>query len=182
LLRLPALIERIEQLDETADTMWEKMFGGGDALADILAGLSESYDAVRLHPRVYERLVRQSDKPIIAQAMQARDLATYDPRRLDVERILRLPVDDYLRLEEGIQIALTRIDSDRDAIALAHREMTDAYVRAAGYGDGVSLAAGRLGTRLAVNRFDDHQGYAFMDYGAPWIDRELQRAGAEKQA
>jgi hypothetical protein len=178
LLQLPAVIERIEELDARANAAWSE---GGDALASIVAMLSEACDAVRLRPRGYERLVRQSDKPIIARAVQARDLAANHPRRLGLERILRLPVDDYLRLEEQIQATLTTIDSDRDAIALAYRELADAYVRAAGYRDEVSLAAGRLGTRLAVNMFDERPGYDFMEYAGPWIDRELERVGSVRK-
>lgn len=179
LRHLPAVIERIEELDARADAMWAE---SGEVPPTVLARLAEAYDAVRLLPRAYERLARQSDKPIIAQAVHARELAAKHPQRLDLERTLRLRVDDYLRLEEQIQAALSAIDSDRDAIALAHEEMANAYVRAAGYGDEIAFAAGRLGTRLAVNLFDDRLGYDLIDYATPWIDRELARVGAARQA
>lgn len=175
--QLPALIERISQLNDSADAEWAALPRNAERLSGYASQLAEAYDAIRLHSRVYERLVRQTDKPLLTDALAVRDLPCDEPSRIAIERFLRMEIEDYLTLESEISANLLHVDALRDAVVDAHCESTDEYVRGTGRNDKISLAAGRHGVRLATTCFDHRQGYEFMDYVSAWIDRELARVG-----
>jgi DNA-directed RNA polymerase sigma subunit (sigma70/sigma32) len=171
------VVERIDLLNSLADAAWAELPRNAAKLRDYASQLADAYDAINLRLRVYERLVRQSDKPLLADAEAARDLPCDASSRISIERFLRMEVEDYLALESEIASNLRRIDVERDAVVQAHRDLTDAYVRSLGRTDEISLAAGRYGVRLATTRFDEREGFRFMDYAYAWIDRELNRVG-----
>lgn len=177
--RLPAVIARIEQLDAHADAAWLKQQHG--LLNSLRAALFVAYDEVGLQPRVYERLVEQSEKPLLEQAKRACVLPTGAWERRRLERLVRMPIDEYIELEKQIADLIGRMGADRDAFAEAHRELADAYVRSLGHEDDVALAAGFLGLRLAANRFDERRGYSFMTFAVHWIDLQLDRAGCKRE-
>lgn len=180
--QLPLLIERIAQLNGLADSEWAELPRSTDKLSEYNSLLAEAYDAIRLHSRVYERLVRQTEKPVLADAQAVKDLPCDSPSRREIERFVRMEIEDYLALELEIASNLRQVDAERNAVVVAHSELTDNYVRGTGRTDEVSLAAGRHGVRIATTRFDNRQGYGFMDYASAWIDRELDRIGQEEEA
>lgn len=180
--QLPALIDRIGQLNDLADAAWSELVRNGGDHADYATELAEAYDELHLHSRVYERLVRQSEKPMLLAAQGARDLPGDAPSRRSIERSLRMAIEDYLALESEIANNLRQIDTARNIVVEAHLEAIDEYVRGKGRNDQISLAAGRHAVRLATTRFDDRQGYGFMSYAHAWIDRELDRVGEADEA
>jgi hypothetical protein len=180
--QLPPVIERIDHLNSLADAAWAELPRNTDKLRDYASQLAEAYDAINFRLRVYERLVRQSEKPLLADAEAARDLPCDAPSRMAIERLLRMEIEDYLALESGIASNLRRIDAERDAVVRAHCDLTDAYVRSTGRTDEISLAAGRHGARLATTGFDEREGFRFMDYAYAWIDRELDRVGQTRDS
>ena len=175
--QLPALVEHIAQLNDLADAEWAERPRSTEKLTQYNSLLAEAYDAIHLHPRVYERLVRQLEKPVLADARSFKDLPNDSPSRREIERFLRLEIEDYLALESEIASNLRQVDTARNAVVESHRELTDEYVRATGRNDEISIAAGRHAVGLATTRFDDRKGYGFMDYASQWIDRELDRVG-----
>ena len=175
--QLPPVIERIDHLNSLADAAWAELPRNTDKLTDYASQLAEAYDATHLKLRVYERLVRQTEKPLLADAEAARDLPCEAQTRMSIERLLRMNIEDYVALESEIASNLGRIDAERHAVVRAHRDLTDTYVRSTGRTDENSLAAGQHGVWLATTQFDERQGYDFMDYASAWIDRELDRVG-----
>lgn len=177
--RLPAIIEHIERLDREAQDFWQRTRQNDSSVRRIQGELNKAYDAVSLKPRNYERLVRQSDKPLLEEAKAACQRPTGDPGRDCLEDRLRMSVDDFLELEQEITRCLAEIDRLRDSFAETYREFVNDYIRSVADGSRMSLAAGFLGMRRAVNSFDDRRGFQFVHYVTPWIDRELSRVGHE---
>ncbi|PQO47902.1 hypothetical protein C5Y93_02365 [Blastopirellula marina] len=171
------MIDRIDELSALADQLWAESLRDTAKLADCRDQLATAYDGMQLQPRVYERLARQSEKPLLQRALAVRDSPADAPLRREIEQIVRLEIEDFLALEEEIAAKLRQIDAAREAVVQAHHDQIEAYVREAGRTDDVSLAAGRQGARLAAMRFDDREGFDFMDYAELWIDRELDRVG-----
>ena len=175
LTQLPRLIGRIEHFNGLADDAWAQP-RNTDKLAEYDGVLLEAYDAIQIQPRVYERLVRRTVKPVLDDAQVAKDLPCDDPSRLAIEQFVRLEIEDYLATESETASIVQQIDADRDSVVQAYHEPMHEYLQAKGRSDEASFAAGLNGIRLAATSFDDRQGYGFMDYAGAWIDRELDRA------
>jgi hypothetical protein len=180
--QLPALVERIETLDELSQRTWLASRERNAAFLKIQNQLNEAYDAVQLLPRNYERLVRQSDKPLVAAARHSAALPPNSPARCSIEDQVRMPVGDYLRLENEIDSAVATIDQLRDRFAARYAYFAHECAESMGDGTQISQAAAALGLRLAVNTFDDRHGWDFKKYATCFINRELNRAGVARQA
>ena len=153
--QLSALIYRIDQLNDLADAEWADLPRNTDKLTDYVSQIAEAYDAMHLHSRVYERIVRQIAKPLLAETQVARDLSCDAPPRLAVKQFLRVEVGDYLTLESEIADNLRQLDAARNAVAEAHRDLTDKHLRGTGRDDEISLTAGRHAVRRATTRHSD---------------------------
>lgn len=95
--QLPALIDRIAQLNDLADAAWADRARNADKLIDYTSQLAAAYDAIHLHPRVYERLARQGDKPLLTDAQAALDLPCDAPTRIVIERFRPRDAEGFAR-------------------------------------------------------------------------------------
>jgi hypothetical protein len=136
--QLPALIERIELLDELSRRAWLASRERDASFLKIQRQLVELYDAVRLRPRNYERLARQSDKPLVDEARLSSSLPPDDSTRISIEDQIRMPVGDYLQLEVEIANTVAKIDDLRDRFAAGYADF--ARECATSMGDGTHMA------------------------------------------
>ena len=177
---LPILVQQINEIDESLEHAWHMSRTRDENYLELENEISSLFDAVSLRPRIYERLVRQSEKPLIKQAIRCSKLSRDHKERLAFEDLLRMRVDEFLDLENGIAARLTTIDELRDGFAAQFHEFaTDC---ASNYGDGSSMAhaGAKIGLRWAVNCYDERNGHEFTDYSTFWIKRELSRIGIAK--
>lgn len=178
--QLPALVERIEALDALSMQTWLASRKRNAQFLDIQKQLIEAYDSVQLLPRNYERLVRQSEKPLVAKAKRSIGLPPDHGIRLSVEDHVRMPVGDYLRQESEIDNSLAKIDRLRDSFAVRYTDFAHGCAESMGNGTQLSQTAASLGLRQAVNTFDDRHGWDFKKYATFFINRELSRAGVAR--
>lgn len=175
--RLPDLIQRMEHVNDQANASWEHSPQNRETMREHYVQLVELYDAVQLLPLAYERLSRQSEKPLLDDARALQAFPRNAAERIRLERILRLTIEDYLDIESEIDSLNRQIDAEREAVVEGHRELIHAYVHELGRHDEVSLAAARYAARVATRMFDERRGFRFMPYAEVWIDRELKRVG-----
>ena len=174
---LPSLAEDIIQRDTELRSLWEEGKRDSENYQTKCTEMYDAYDRLQLTSLTYERLLRQSDKPIIEDARNACRLHKQDTKRKHLERQFRLDINEYIEIENHISATLGRIDDLREEFANSYKEFSDTYVREISDGSKMAMAAGQIGIRHATRFFHDRTDYQFEAYAKHFIKRELDRAG-----
>jgi DNA-directed RNA polymerase sigma subunit (sigma70/sigma32) len=174
---LPRLVKQTRVQDAHCAELWESR----DSLDDPSSLTREQGRLIRLlrrfqfHLRTYERVVRQPDKPQVDEARQrvSEDVEDRDAVR-HLESRLRLPLSEFIELEESIAADLRLLDESRSSIVEAYIPFArkKAMALAAPGEDGERFAL--CGLRKATEYYTYRRGYRFKMYAIHWIEAAIR--------
>ena len=172
-LRIPTLINEIAELGQRLKSAWPKSREHNNDLPR----LCELFDEVQLRPLVYEKLVRQTEKPFVETARQLRGSAPDNPDRAEFENLIQTRVEDFLDEEAEIDRHLRVVDELRDRFAAENAGVAEKYASVLGDGSPFALATAQVAVRLAANYFDERSGFSFSEYAKHWIQNKFEESG-----
>lgn len=173
---LPALIAETQEQDQRCAKHWEL------ATEQQSCYLAEQEDLVRLfsrfrfQSRLYERLVRQPDKPLVRDAARLLSLGQeQSPEATELQRTLRMRLPDFLKLEEGLANDLGDLDEARNELVVAHRDLAFRVARSQPRWDESTVSSALMGLRKAAEWYDCKHGYSFEEYAQHWVQDAIDK-------
>lgn len=174
--RLPNLVAATRGQDRRCATCWDIAATSGRN-SDYLANretLMRLFQQFRFHPKRYERLVRQPEKPVLQNArriLAAGEEGSTEAKEL--ERILRMRVRDCVALEGDIAQDLAALDGARDELFHAHEQLAFEIAHEQSDCDDQKIASALIGLRRAVGWYDHKRGFDFPEYARHWIQEAI---------
>jgi DNA-directed RNA polymerase sigma subunit (sigma70/sigma32) len=167
---LPLLIEQTTQQDHRCAELWEARVGREEPSNFLWeqSHLEQLLLGFRYSLRAYEKLVRQSDKPLVAQVQRALLGGNVRATRT-LESLLRMDLQSFLDQEEAVNNDLRDIDAARTELAEAHDEFARRLARKHGDGSPQAVRHALCGLRKAAECYDHRNGYRFATYAQWWI-------------
>jgi hypothetical protein len=175
---LPGLIAETEEQDRRCAECWDTNMGV-DQQNQYLA---EREELIRLflrfqfQPKVYERLVRQPEKPFLRDALRFLSAGRENtPEAIGLASILRMRLRDFVALEEGLVEDFRTLDEARDELCAAHKELALKVARLQPRSDESTLPSALVGLRRAAAYYDYKRGYSFEEYAEAWIQEAIHK-------
>ncbi|HEX4611103.1 MAG TPA: hypothetical protein VH092_23130 [Urbifossiella sp.] len=173
---LPELIEQTRTADERCAAAW-RVRTPSDNSADFLAGrehLIHLFARFRFRLKVYERLVRRSEKPLLRIAVELLGASHTSTAEVEgLEAVVRMSLAEFVAIEEGLAADLLDADTARERLWAAYEELALGIARSRPDHDAVTTACARAGLQRAANWYDHRPGYSFAEYARPWIQRAV---------
>jgi hypothetical protein len=177
---LPALIEQTRELDARCASLWQAR--PADPLGSLLPyyaerdRLAELFLRFRFPLRSYERLVRQSSKPLLQDARRLLDEVPQRPAAVrSLELLLRLSLAAFVALEEEIAAELRLLDGLRAAVVAAYRARAAEKAAEIDGADPGAVRYALCGLQRAAVYYDPRRGYSFWVYAEHWVEESVRK-------
>jgi len=174
--QLPLLVAEAEKQDRRCAECWDT----GIWLEQESHYRAEREKLIRLfkrfhfRPKLYEKLVRQPDKPLLREAIgflnAGREIT---PEAIALERIVRLHLRDFVRIEEGLVDDFCDLDEAWDTLSAAHKELALKMAMAQPGSDESTVSSALVGLRRAAAWYDYKRGYSFEEYAQDWVQEAI---------
>jgi hypothetical protein len=179
--QLPSLIAQAAAQDGRCAECWNTVArpDGEDQYALERDQLVRLFQRFRIRPKLYERLVRQPDKPILRRALRL--LSEGKERTAEataVERAVRMRLQDYVRLEEGFAPEIRDLDEARYELFAAHQALAFDMARSQMESDESTISSALDGLRRAAAWYDYKRGFNFEQYAQHWIQAAIDKRRA----
>ena len=178
LAQLSALVAEATEQDRRCAECWDTG-SKSEATSQYLVerdALIQLFPRFRFRPKMYERLVRQSDKPVLSNAIQF--LAggqECTPEAMALERVLRTRLREFVKLEEGIKDDLCELDETRKELITAHMELALNMARSQPRLDESAVSSALVGLQRAASWYDYKRGYSFEEYAQHWVQEAIDK-------
>jgi hypothetical protein len=176
--RLPALIARTKKQDQRCGECWD----GSRGIQDPTEYLTERGRLLELllqfefRPKMYERLVRQSDKPLLRDAIRLLSAGQETtPTAVTLEAIFRMRLHEFVALEEDLAVELCDLDETRQELCSAHESLALEIAGSQPRSDPSTVSSAMVGLQRAAAWYDYKQGFSFADYAQHWIHEAIDR-------
>ena len=179
--QLPALVAETSEQDRCCAECWDTATGpeGETRYLEDRNQLVRLFERFQFRPQLYERLVRQADKPILCRArqlMSAGEERTAETTTL--ERVVRMRLQDYVRLEEGIAADIQDLDKARDELFTAYQALAFDMARSPMESDESTISSALDGLRRAAAWYDYKRGFSFTEYAQHWVQAAIDKRRA----
>jgi hypothetical protein len=176
--QLPALVAEATDQDRRCAECWDTGRGAEDASRYLVEReeLIRLFQRFRFRPKLYERLVRQPDKPLLREAIQFLSAGQEDtPEAIALERVLRMRLRDFVILEEGLLDDLHDLDEAREELVAAHKGLALSMACAQSPSDESTVSSALVGLRRAAAWYDYQRGYSFEEYAQHWVQEAIDK-------
>jgi hypothetical protein len=175
---LPALVKDAKEQDRCCAECW-----GSDLSPEqqsryrVERGeLIRLFQRLRFRPKLYERLVRQPDKSLLRQAIRLLSAEVANtPVVVAVEAIVRMSLQDFVLLEEGLVDDCRDLDDARGELCAAHEELALTIARSQPRSEQSVVSSALVGLRRAATWYDSSRGYSFAAYAQYWIQEAIDK-------
>ncbi len=176
--QLPALIAEAKEQDRECALCWETVLEA-EQESDYLVKrevLVRLFLRFQFQPKQYERLVRQTDKPLLRDAIEYVNAGQErTPAAIALERVVRMRLPDFVTLEESIGDECRNLDEAREELCTAHQELALRVARSQPHSDESTVSSAFVGLRRAARWYDYKRGYSFEEYAQHWVQEAIDK-------
>ena len=174
LTRLPALIAEAKEQDGGCAECW-----GSERESYYrveLDKLISVFQRFHFRPKVYERLIRQPDKPLLRDAVLFMNTGQQNsPEAIELERIVRMRLRDFVLLEEQLSDSCRELDEAREELCATYEQLALRIGHAQTHSDESTIASALVGLRRATAWYDYKRGFSFEEYAQHWIQEAIDK-------
>ncbi len=178
LIQLPTLVAEVNEQDRCCAECWDADRTAETASRYLVEreGLIRVFQRFGFRLKLYERLVRQQDKPLLHKAIEFLGAGQEDtPEAIALERALRMRLQDFVKLEEGLMDDLQDLDAAREELIVAHQGVALNIARSQPRPDESTVSSALLGLRRAAGWYDYKRGYSFDEYAQHWVQEAIDK-------
>jgi len=184
LARLPELLAETEQQDLLCHQLWtarHEPHRDSSRFAVERAKLARLFPRFQFHGKLYERLIRQDDKPALREAIHHVSAGTEStPEAIAIEDAVRMTLHDFVNLERQLAEDLADLDAARGELATAHEWFAKQLAQSHSPSDPAVLASAKIGLQRASTYYDYREGFGFTSYAQHWIKEAIQKRRGAK--
>src|SRR5262249_16144484 len=133
----------------------------------------------RFPPRAYERVVRQSEKPMLQEAIRLLESDGSGENETRERRLLegrfRMSLREFVSLEEGLAADLCALDEVRTELWTAHESLAIEIAQKQRKPDEVTVKSAMIGLMKAAETYNYKRGYSFALYAQWWIRDAIRK-------
>jgi hypothetical protein len=176
--KLPALIAKIQEQDRRCSACWCARVGRDNENQYLVerAELMRLFQLVRLRLKLYERVARQSDKPLLRSAISfVSEEHDETPEVVQLEAIIRMRLPDFIKLETDLINDFFDLDAAREELFAANAEIALSIARSQPQSNEATESSALAGLRRAAAWYDHKAGYSFEAYAQEWIQEAIDK-------
>jgi hypothetical protein len=177
-LRLPHVLERIEEQDSACQKTWGKYRDDRDRSFQLERDeLIDLFEEIHIYDLAYERAARQAEKPLLPRSRRLQNDSNADQgERDELENAIRMTLRSFVENEKAIQSALRTLDETRLLVGQDFEPWAVSFAESRYPGSRPAREGALKALHRAVCYYNHRRGYSFEEYAKHWLEEHMLRA------